>query len=80
MTFINYFAQIIFNLLKLGRNQDSLSALFTEYLFTHQVSVYESIKKCLSNDSHDPSVYSRGFLLLIIKLSEKLCSKISSII
>lgn len=69
MIFINYFAQIIFNLLKLGRNQESLSALFTEYLFTHEVSVYESIKKCLSTQSNDPSVYSRGFLLLIMKLS-----------
>jgi hypothetical protein len=64
----------------LGRNQETYAALFTEYLFTHEVSVYESIKKALLAQYYDATLYYRGFVLLIMKLSEKLCTKIHSLL
>jgi len=68
--FINYFAQVLFNTLKIGKNQASYQELLTSYLFTNEVLVYEKIKKALNKDFlvEDKSLYPQGFLLLIIKL------------
>jgi len=80
MNFINFYAQVLFNVLKIGKDQQEYMELLTTYLYTHEVLVYENIKKALSKSVlvEDKSLYPRGFLLLIIKLGQKLCSKILS--
>jgi hypothetical protein len=68
--FINFFAQVLFNTLKVGKGQAEYQELLTSYLYSHEVLVYENIKQALCKDTlvQDKSLYPSGFLLLIIKL------------
>jgi hypothetical protein len=68
--FINFFAQVLFNTLKVGKGQAEYEELLTSYLYSHEVLVYEKIKQALSKDTlvQDKSIYPSGFLLLTIKL------------
>ena len=42
--FINFFAQVLFNTLKVGKGQAEYHELLTSYLYSHEVLVYENIK------------------------------------
>ena len=53
--------------------------ILKEYLSRNEVLAYESIKKALAKGKYDGGIYTSAFLLLIIKLSEKLCQKIGGI-
>lgn len=73
---ICFYGEMLFQLLKLTKNQDKFLFQIQSYLKSNEVVIYENLKKELPKKYVNSRVYSSALILFIMKKAEKLCTKI----